>query len=456
MSVGQQLLSSIRADPFHAVATGIFLCAVIHTFLASYFSAIGNRFENRLSKLEDQESKVADKLRFRATFFHFMGEVEVVFGLWVIPLLIALSLFRGVESAMGYMDHVDYREPIFVTAIMIIAASRPILKLAENLLAGMANLGGATPGAWTFSILTGGTILGSLITEPAAMTICALLLGQRLFALAPSQKLKYATLGLLFVNISVGGTLTHFAAPPVVMVASKWGWGLGDMFFTFGWKAVLGISLSTGIYALIFWKEFGMLKERVAMRGDDDRERRIPFSVTCVHVGFMVWMVVMAHHTALVIPGLLFYIAYTMATEPHQNDLSIRSPMLVGFFLAALVVHGGFQRWWIEPVLNHLGEWPLMLGATALTAFNDNAAITYLASLVPDFGAALKYAVLAGAVTGGGLTVIANAPNPAGQALLRRYFGKNGISPLGLFLGAIGPAIIVGLCFMLLRGITTI
>ena len=68
---------------------------------------------------------------------------------------------------------------------------------------------------------------------------------------------------------------------------------------------------------------------------------------------------------------------------------------------------------------------------------------------MPGFTDALKYAVVAGAVTGGGLTVIANAPNPAGQSILQRYFPE-GISPLGLLLGALAPTVIMGLCFLML------
>ena len=90
-----------------------------------------------------------------------------------------------------------------------------------------------------------------------------------------------------------------------------------------------------------------------------------------------------------------------------------------------------------------------MVGATVLTAFNDNAAITYLATLVPNFTDSLKYAVVAGAVTGGGLTVIANAPNPAGQSILSRYF-EDGVAPLSLALGAFVPTVIVLLCFLFL------
>jgi Na+/H+ antiporter NhaD/arsenite permease-like protein len=124
--------------------------------------------------------------------------------------------------------------------------------------------------------------------------------------------------------------------------------------------------------------------------------------------------------------------------------------LLVGFFLAGLVVHGGLQGWWIGPTLKRLNEVPLFFGAATLTAFNDNAAITYLASLVPDFRETLKYAVVAGAVAGGGLTVIANAPNPAGQSILSRFF-PDGVSAWRLFLGALIPTLIVCAAFLLFR-----
>ena len=121
----------------------------------------------------------------------------------------------------------------------------------------------------------------------------------------------------------------------------------------------------------------------------------------------------------------------------------------MGFFLAGLVTHGALQGWWIAPVLGSLTEQPLFWSATFLTAFNDNALITYLSTLVPDLSETLKFAVVAGAVTGGGLTVIANAPNPAGQAILGKYF-PNGISPLWLATSALVPTLVAAACFMLL------
>jgi hypothetical protein len=154
-------------------------------------------------------------------------------------------------------------------------------------------------------------------------------------------------------------------------------------------------------------------------------------------------------HPALFVPGLLFYLAFAQVTSPYQNNIELRSPLLVGFFLGGLLIHGGVQAWWIEPVLGSLAEVPLMLAATIMTSFNDNAAITYLATLIPGITDGMKYAVVSGAVAGGGLTVIANAPNPAGQALLKGFF-ENGVSPAKLLLAAMGPTAIVWLIFLLI------
>lgn len=449
--LAEKLAGRIAEEPFNLVASALFLLAVCHTFLAPKFLGISRRYEHQLRDLpEDRDRETLrrrDRLRFRATLFHFFGEVEAVFGLWLIPLGAAIVAFKGWDTMVSYFNRASYGEPIFVFVVMVIAGSKPILQLAENCLSGVAALGGRTPAAWWFAILTVGPLLGSFITEPAAMTICALLLLRRFYRLEPSLRLRYATLGLLFVNVSVGGTLTHFAAPPIVMVAGVWGWDLSHMVVHFGWKAAAGILAANGLFFGVFRKELCGL--RSAGEAEEDREPVPPF-VTAAHVLAIAWTVLNAHSSALMLIGLLFFLAFVVATDRHQTAVNLRSPMLVGFFLAALVIHGGCQQWWIAPVLGSLGRWPLMLGATALTAFNDNAAITYLATLVPGFTADLKFAVVAGAVAGGGLTVIANAPNPAGQSILQGAFGAGGIKPLGLFLAALGPTVIVGAALMLL------
>lgn len=451
------LRARAEAEPFNLVATGIFFLAVIHTFLAGKFRHWAHVVEERhAARLKDRRRPTdnnadnqPDEVSFGGQILHFFGEVEAIFGIWVIVLAGAIAWSQGVATATHYIgETVNFTEPMFVVVIMALASTRPVLRLAEQFMRLVASLGGGRPVAWWFSILTIAPLLGSFITEPAAMTIAALLLSKQFYALNLSNRLKYATLGLLFVNISIGGTLTHFAAPPVLMVANAWGWDMAYMFTHFGWHAVSGIAMSNILYFVIFRKELGALKS-IPTSAADAAEEPVPAWVTMVHVGFLGYTVWAAHHPVLFIGGFLFYLAFAQATAHHQNRVELKGPLLVGFFLAGLVIHGGLQGWWIQPVLGNLGEIPLFAGATILTAFNDNALITYLATLVPNFSEELKYAVVSGAVTGGGLTVIANAPNPAGQSILQRHF-DNGVSPLGLLLGAAIPTLVVVFSFMVL------
>lgn len=453
----------IAADPFNLVASIIFLLAIVHTFLATKFMHLAHEWRDQHAAkvraregTEDSASLEGAKepVSFKAEIMHFLGEVEAIFGIWVVPLLVAVTIFKGWPAAENYISHgVVFTEPMFVVVIMCIAATRPVLRFAEQGLRMFASLGGGRPAAWWLSILTIGPLFGSFITEPAAMTICALLLARQFYDLNPSVKFRYATLGLLFVNISVGGTLTHFAAPPVLMVAAKWNWDTPFMLTHFGWKAMVGIVVANLIYFAAFRRQFATLCRSVEAEEQpepwSDRTDPVSAWVTAVHLAFLGWTVFTAHYPALFIGGFLFFLAFTAATEHHQNPLSLKPALLVGFFLGGLVIHGGLQGWWIEPVLARLGETPLLLGATGLTAFNDNAAITYLATLVPTFTDGLKYAVVAGAVTGGGLTVIANAPNPAGQSILSCYF-RDGVAPLSLALGALIPTAIMAACFLFL------
>ena len=451
------LRARIEADPINAIATAIFLLAVTHTFVASWFTAASHRIQAR----HDARMVSAGRMpmpSLAAEILHFLGEIEVVFGLWTLPLLAAIIATHGWGTATHYVnDTVTYTEPLFVVVIMALASTRPIIALAESCVRALAGLGGGTPGAWWLVILTVTPLLGSFITEPGAMTIAALLLARQFYDLAPSPALKYGTLGLLFVNISIGGTLTHFAAPPVLMVARVWEWDTPFMLMNFGWRAVSAIAVSTMLYYLFFRGEFARLAaaqpvaevEIAAEEASADQALLAPPPwVTAVHVAFMTWTVVNAHYPALFIGGFLFFIGFAKATAPYQTRLDIKTPLLVGFFLAGLVIHGGLQGWWIAPVLSSLSENGLFWGATILTAFNDNALITLLATLVPNLGDTFKTAVVEGAVTGGGLTVIANAPNPAGQALLSRFFG-NSINPLGLLSAAIVPTLIAAAMFRL-------
>jgi hypothetical protein len=456
-SLARVLASRVEIEPFNAIATGIFALAILHTFAAPRVAAFAHRVQRRHDERCRAEGR-APAPSVPAEALHFLGEVEVVFGLWAVALMAAITLSIGWDAAVHYFnDTVVYDEALFVVVIMALASTRPIVGFAESSLRRVAAAGGGTPAAWWVAILTIGPLLGSFVTEPGAMTISALLLARQFYDLQPSARLRYATLGVLFVNVSIGGTLTHFAAPPVLMVARPWAWDTPFMLENFGWRAALAIVGSTLTYFLLFRRELRALSSRPHVADvelpDEAAEgaglQPVPAWVTAVHLLFMAWTVYNAHSRALFVGGFLFFIGFARATAAYQSRLELRTPLLVGFFLAGLVIHGGLQQWWIAPVLARLSEDPLFLGAAVLTSFNDNALITYLATLVPDLDHGLRLAIVQGAVVAGGLTVIANAPNPAGQALLNRFFG-GAVSPLGLAAGALVPTLIAAAAFRLL------
>lgn len=457
LSLTEQLMGRIHADPFNLIAALIFFTAVIHTFCAGMIMRWSHRVQTKHhAKVVARGGSKKDDVSALARLLHYLGEVECIFGIWALILAVTIAYFFGWSTMTHYVSGtVNYTEPMFVVVVMAAASTRPILYIAEKMLQQVAAMRGGTTAAWWWSILTIAPLLGSLITEPAAMTIAAMLLGKQFYSLRPSRAFEYATLGLLFVNVSIGGTLTHFAAPPVLMVASAWEWTTPFMLTHFGWKAVIAIALSNSLYYLIFKHEFKKLESTHVAQLDKEAAKEtgaetVPPWIILVHVAFLAWIVINAHYPALFIGGFLFLIGFMHMTENFQSKLQLKGPMLVGFFLAGLVIHGGLQGWWISPVLSSLPDFPLYTAATLLTAFNDNAAITYLSTFVENFSDTAKYAVVAGAVAGGGLTVIANAPNPAGQAILARFFSNHEIKPHLLFLGALLPTLVVFACFWVL------
>ena len=262
----------------------------------------------------------------------------------------------------------------------------------------------------------------------------------------------YATLGLLFVNVSIGGTLTHFAAPPVVMVAAKWNLDMAYMLQHFGWKAALAVIASTAIATILFRKELGALVTAKAGEGGEEADgmRPVPVWLMIVHLVMIAGVVATSHHIPAFMGIFFLFLGVATATREFQEELKLREALLVAYFLMGLVVLGGLQTWWLQPTLAGMNEMPLFFGAAGLTALTDNAALTFLGSQVEGLSEASKYALLAGAVAGGGLTVIANAPNPAGYGILKSSFGVTGISPLKLLLYALPPTAMAIIAFLLL------
>jgi hypothetical protein len=416
------------------LATVLFGLAVLHTFCVKRFAHWAHQYPAG---------------SVRANLLHFLSETEVVFGLWAAALFLGIGAVKGsFHDPVNYIEGLNFTEPQFVFVIMVVAATRPVVNLAESLISLAARLVPAREGvAFYIAALFLGPLLGSFITEPAAMTLLALLLKRRYFDRGISRKLAYATLGLLFVNVSIGGTLTHFAAPPVLMVASKWNWDMAYMFQHFGWRAAAASGVSSIIVAAIFWKELGQIEVERYAGG------RTPVWLTALHVMFLGLVVAFAHHPSVFFGVFVLFLGLVTATGDYQEALKLREGLLVGLFLAGLVVLGSLQAYWLKPLIQGLSGNALFYGATGLTAITDNAALTYLGSLVDGLSEELKYALVAGAVAGGGLTVIANAPNPAGVGILQdaKVFEGEGISPVGLFLGALPPTVIAIAFFWLLH-----
>jgi hypothetical protein len=412
-------------------AAGLFALAVLHTFSTRYFEHLAH-------------TRTA-----HAGIWHLLGEVEAVFGFWAIVLVLFIAVAYGWGRSSAYLEDLTFTEPMFVFVIMVIAASRPVMQFASDGVRVMARALPATPGtAGYFVSLSFVPLLGSLITEPAAMTLAALMLRDRVFAAGVSNRLKYATLGVLFVNISVGGTLTHFAAPPVLMVAAKWGWDTPFMLSMFGAKAALAVLVNASAVTFLFRRELAA-RALAPQRVDSSR---VPALFVLLNLLILAAVVFTNHHPEAFLGLFLLFLGLAEAYRRHHDRLLLREGLMVAFFLAGLVVLGGQQRWWLQDVLSRLDETTLFYGAAALTAITDNALLTYLGSLVEGVTADYKYALVAGAVAGGGLTVIANAPNPAGFAILKDTFEDQSISALGLFLAALPPTLVAVLSFRGIRG----
>jgi hypothetical protein len=406
----------------------IFMLALLHTFAAKAFERMAHRTPRH------------------AGLFHLLGEIEVVFGFWSFVLLVVMALLNGGARAIEYAESRQYTEPLFVFVIMVVAASRPVLEGMQSAVTAVARLAPVrTAVAQVWLCLAVVPLLGSAVTEPAAMTLAALMLAARVFCPGVPEWLKYGALGVLFVNVSIGGTLTSFAAPPVLMVAGRWNWDSAFMASQFGWKAAIAVLINATVVTVLLARH---LKEP-AVDADQPAER-MPYTVVFIHLLFLGAVVAFAHHPVIFLGVFMFFLGYTQAYSRYQSPLLLKEALLVGFFLAGLVVLGGLQQWWLQPIVTSLSPTALFFGALGLTAITDNAALTYLGSLIADISDPAKYMLVAGAVAGGGLTVIANAPNPAGVTLLKAGFEDGSIGAGSLLLGAALPtAVAAALLFLL-------
>jgi hypothetical protein len=411
-------------------ASIIFAIAVLHTFCTSYFEMLAKQSPRH------------------AGLWYLLGEVEIVFGFWAAILIVYIGLTNDLAAAKDYANKRNFTEPLFVFAIMVVAGSKPILYASNQILhtlgKGLQYLLRARSAPILYFLTLGITpLLGSLVTEPAAMTLAAFLLRDLVYKHKCSNALLFGTLGVLFVNISIGGTLTNFAAPPVLMVATTWDWSSAFMFANFGLESCIVILINALGATLLFHRQ--LIEPTIAKT-----KPKMPLAVILVHLIFLSGVVIFAHDPVIFMWLLLFFIGFAAAYPKYQSPLILKEALLVGFFLGGLVVLGALQGWWLQPILQNMSPTAVFYGSLALTAITDNAALTYLGSLVSGTSPEFKLTLVGGAVAGGGLTVIANAPNPAGIAILRSYFPNGAVSALYLLLGALPPTLVAILVYRLI------
>jgi Na+/H+ antiporter NhaD/arsenite permease-like protein len=410
-----------------SIALVIFVVAILHTFSVKFFKSLAQKFP--------RHHKIFDML----------GEVEIVFGFWAIILVLTIFFLLGKTETVNYLNNQSYVEPLFVFVIMVIAASKPILDFSLTCVKKISALLPVNKSLSLFLItMSFVPLLGSFITEPAAMTLAALILRDHFYSKKISNKFKYGIIGTLFVNVSIGGAMTPFAAPPILMVAAKWNWDLNFMINTFAWRTVLAVFINSIILTFLFRNELTKLGESKI------KTIKIPYFVLILHLILLLGVIFFVHDLIIFLGIFLIFLAVVNAFNQYQDKLIINQAFLVSLFLAGLVVLGGQQKWWLQTVLAKLTPDQIYYVATALTAVTDNAALTYLASLVDGLSDQFKYAIAAGAITGGGLTVIANAPNPAGYSILNKKFSGGIVSPLYLFLSALGPTIVAIICYKII------
>lgn len=412
------------------ISTVLFALAVLHTFAASKLIHLSHQ------RPQDSVSRAV---------LHLFGEVEIVFGLWAGIFIAFLSLFEAPKAAIEYIERLQFTEPLFVFVVMVVCATRPILNFARKVIMWASTSLQAifrihSSLADVLCLLGLAPLLGSFITEPAAMTVIALLLRSMIVNI--QSRTLYFLLAILFVNVSVGGALTPFAAPPILMVAQQWGWGIDFTLSNFAIKSVLVCFVNSAVFVIFFRNDLhkGMRPLRTIKNDEPDS-----IGIQIVHLVFLLLIVLTNHYSNVFMGLFLFFLGVTAATKRYQDALRLRESLLVAFFLGGLMIFGEFQKWWLQPLLASMSDNALFFGASALTAITDNAALTYLGSQVQGLSEVSKYSLVAGALAGGGLTVLANAPNPAGYSILLPKFPDQVINHFRLFLCAALPtAIAIG------------
>lgn len=414
----------------------IFVCAIIHTFLTSTFYSLHEKYKKKTSK--DLEKR--KRYRLLSEVYYFLSEVELVFGFWIVPLIVGLLFTSEIDQTILYLRTRDYTYAIYMTVVVVFASTRPVVIFAEKVLEYISRLGGNNAKSWWWTILTVGPILDIILKEPGAMTISSILLAKTCFPFIKDTKFRYATLALLFINISLCGLLAPYTSRSLFLVATQENWNTGYTIVRFGWKAIMILLINNSLYYYFFKKHFAKDSSSIAVLLAKEQKESPPLWLTMIHLLFLAGIVLSSEYPPIFLGIFFLFLGVHKATSHYQGreqgPLNLKPAIFVGFFFASLLIHGELQSWWAVRFLQNIGFAQGLLISTLLSSVVDNAVVLYFLDQIKPLSEAALYAIVVGALSSGGLTLMANAPNLIGYSNLRVFFGGK-ISLVALFLAAL-------------------
>lgn len=427
----------------------IFALAIIHAFLTHYFYALHEKYKIKANRVSKQQKFYLSL----SEICYFFSEIEIVFGFWIIPLVLGLFLFLGVQETLHYLTSRDYTYALYMAVVVAFVSTRPIIQCAERLLAYISRLGGNSVKTWWWTILTLGPFLDIFLKEPGAMTITSILMAKTCFPFVKSRKFRYGTLALLFLNISLGGLFSPYTSRSLFLVAQLEKWDLAYTLMHFSWKALIVILLNTGLTYFVFRKKFPKDSSALLTFLENEKREHIPIWLTIIHLGLFLAIILSSEYPPIFLGVFFIFIGIHKVTHHYQGHeqgpLQLKPAIAVGFFFASLLIHGELQEGWVLKFLSDLNFEGALAISTFLSSIIDNAIVLYFLDQIKPLKDPVLYAIIAGSLSAAALTVMANGPNLIGYTILKKFFGGN-ISPFQLFLAGLPLTILSLLIFWVL------
>lgn len=424
----------------------IFICAVIHTFLTPSFYSLYHQYD----RMALRNTKKSNHYRSLSEIFYLLSEVELVFGFWILPLALGLFFISDLDFLVSYLQTRDYTYALYMTVVVAFVSTKPIVHISEKILEAFSKLGGNHPRSWWWTILTLGPVFDIFLKEPGAMTISSILLAKTVFPFIKNTRFQYATLALLFINISLGGLFLPQFSRSLFLIARQENWEIAYTFFRFSWKAFLIIVLNNGFYYVFFRKYLPTETKPIQEILEKEKKGEPPFWIILIHLVFLGLIVVSSEYPPIFLGMFFLFLGVHRATFSYQGKeqgpLFLKPAILVGFFFASLLIHGEFQKWWAVQLLENVDFKMGYVTSIFLSSLIDNAVVLYFLDQFKPISEEVLYAFVTGSLSSGALTLMANGPNLIGYSNLREFFNGK-VSLIALFFAALPLTILASLIF---------